>query len=106
MRKFRTKRAFCKCKSLPSDEKVVPNLAITPSQMAKMVENGQAVTSQFQRDFFDGENNPSWEVPVDRMRGVDIVETWEEQKSARKHINDHRVANEKKYGNSTLVSNS
>lgn len=102
---MRTRRVFCRhYKFVPTstDEKVMPNLAVTPAQMQKMTNNGVAVSSQGVSDFFDGEVNPSFDLPVDRLRGVDIVEVWESQKSSRKHINDHRDNNFKTYGEEAL----
>lgn len=35
---------------------------------------------------FDGVNNPSWDLPIDQKRGVDVAEVWQAQRTARKVI--------------------
>lgn len=66
---------------------VLPNLAITPSQMARLVEDGIPVsTNVLGVSAFDGENNPSWDLPVDMRRGVDVADVWSAQRSARDRI--------------------
>ena len=58
---------------------VYGNLTTTPSQMLHMAERGIPISAQnlgFRPE--DGENNPSWEIPLDRMRGVDPAEMWEQ----------------------------
>lgn len=81
---------------------VRPNQAVTPSQMMKMTEQGVAVSSQLAGDFIDGEVNPAWELPVDAVRGVDIVDTWEAQLSSRNKIRTAHNSETKKYGMTNL----
>lgn len=64
-----------------------PNLAITPSQMAKLVDDGIPVSSSMLSGVFnDGVSNPSWDLPIDQMRGVDVAQVWNYQKDARSLI--------------------
>lgn len=66
---------------------VQPNLAITPSRMAELVDQGIPVSSSIISGMaFDGVNNPSWDLPIDQKRGVDVAEVWQAQRSARKII--------------------
>lgn len=74
------------------------NLAYTPSQMMKLTERGIPVSSQNMPEgsFFDGEVNPSWTVPIERDRGVDVADVWQAQQESRfklkqAHLNDIRA---------------
>lgn len=102
MRKVRVISRFAKKRISLDDIPVRPNLAVTPVQMARMTEQGVAVTSQIASDFNDGDTSPSFEVPIDRVRGIDVVELWESQKTARLHVKNHVDANVVKYGDSTV----
>lgn len=78
-----------KCVSL-DDKQLIPvqnDLALTPSKMAELVDQGIPVSaSQLNGEFFDGVSNPSWDVSIDLKRGVDVAEVWQAQKSARSNI--------------------
>lgn len=66
---------------------VQPNLAITPSQMAVLVDDGIPVSSSLlSGSFNDGVSNPSWDIPIDLRRGVDVAEVWNAQRSSRNNI--------------------
>ena len=73
---------------------VYSNLVVTPSQMLKMAEKGIPVSSNntsFRPE--DGEKNPSFDITLDRIRGVDPASMWEQsqiikQKAKRAHIRD------------------
>lgn len=75
---------------------VYGNLVVTPSQMLKMAEKGIPISSQntaFQPS--DGEKNPSFDLPLDRIRGVDPAAMWEKsqiikQKAKLAHIRDRQ----------------
>lgn len=72
---------------------VIPNLAITPSKMAELVDQGIPVSSSMLSGMaYDGVDNPSWDIPVDQKRGVDIAEVWQVQKTARKNITSKVVS--------------
>ncbi|UPW41258.1 hypothetical protein [Sigmofec virus UA08Rod_4686] len=65
----------------------LPNLAITPSRMAQLADDGIPVSSALMSvTSNDGELNPSWHIPIDQMRGVDIATVWNAQLSARENI--------------------
>lgn len=70
-------------------EKVLvdPSLAMTPAQMDRMRMQGLPISNQnLVNDYFDGlpPDKCSFSVPIDEMRGVDMVEVWTAQKDARK----------------------
>ncbi|UPW41281.1 hypothetical protein [Sigmofec virus UA08Rod_4411] len=82
-------RTFGKVCSLSSsvDIPVIPNLSVTPSQMAEMVSHGIPVSSQILgAPMFDGVSNPSWDLPIDQRRGVDIASVWQAQRESRSNI--------------------
>ena len=59
----------------------------------KLTERGIPVSSQNMPEgsFFDGEVNPSWTVPIERDRGVDVADVWQAQQESRSKLrNAHR----------------
>lgn len=75
--------------NIPSEQSVPtqPDLAITPAVMAEMVDSGIPVSSQSISGVFDdGVPNPSWDIPIDLKRGVDVAEVWQAQRDARSHV--------------------
>lgn len=103
-RKTRVKNRLANAIRKSSDLPVKGDLAVTPAQMARMANNGVAISSQIAGSFNDGETNPSFELPISQVRGLDIVDFWEAEKIARKNVKDHIKANELKYGDSTVTS--
>lgn len=63
------------------DISVQPGLALTPSQMQNMSERGIPVSSQnLEGVYYDGDTRPSWDVPLDQQRGVDVATMWQRRK--------------------------
>lgn len=102
-REVRVKNRLAHAKRSIDDVPVKGDLAVTPAQMQRMAANGVAISSQLAGDFHDGEPNPSFDVPVGQVRGMDIVDYWEAQKVARRNVKEHISANKSKYGDSTLT---
>jgi hypothetical protein len=74
-------------RNVVSDEdiKVVPDLAITPSQMLKLAEKGLPISNQsLASEYYDGDVNIDWNVPLDRQRGVDVNEMWNKEQDVKK----------------------
>lgn len=68
-------------------------LAYTPSDMARMHASGMPVNSaNLINSFCDGDKNPSFELPIERLRGVDIAEVWEASITAKKKIDNFSKA--------------
>lgn len=70
-------------------EAVVQNdLAYTPTQMMQMAEKGIAVSNQSVSadNFFDGVpvNESTFNLPLERLRGVDVADCWQAEQSVRK----------------------
>lgn len=71
-------------KDNPDDIEVNGTLAITPAKMQKLSEQGIPISSQvINQVYFDGENNPSWDVPMDRKRGIDINDMWQHEQNVK-----------------------
>lgn len=66
---------------------VVGNLALTPTQMLKMQEKGIPISSHnFVNEYYDGDFNCSWDVPLDRQRGVDINDMWNHSENVKRGV--------------------
>lgn len=102
MRKVRVKNRLAKVVTKDSDIPVRNDLAVTPAQMQVMAANGVAISSQRASDFNDGDTNASFDIPLEQIRGLDIVDYWELQKDSRNRVKMHIEANAKKYGDSTI----
>lgn len=68
---------------------VKSHLAITPAQMDNARVQGIPITpSNVNPDLIqDGTTNPQFEIELERQRGVDIAELWQNAESSRKKIN-------------------
>lgn len=66
----------CNCSRKSDFLAVRPNLAVTPAQMLELAKGGIPVSGPNVHNFFDGVANPSFDVPLDRQRGVDIADMW------------------------------
>lgn len=92
------------CKRTSGDIPVKGDLAVTPAQMERMRESGVGISSQIASKFSDGVPNPSWDLPLNDLRGVDMADLWQAQMSSRGVIKDNISFNKRKYGDSAIVS--
>ena len=71
---------------------VKSHLAITPAQMDRAREQGVPITpSNVNPDLIqDGTTNPQFEIELERQRGVDIAELWQNAESSRKKLNSFK----------------
>lgn len=76
--------ANCKCKS--EWQRTKPNLAVTPGQMFEMAAHGVPISLQNAANFTDGEVNPSWDVPAEKVRGIDMADLWNLEQSSREKL--------------------
>lgn len=69
--------------------RVKSHLSITPAQMDKAREQGVPITpNNVNPDLIeDGTTNPQFEIELERQRGIDIAELWQNAESSRKKIN-------------------
>ena len=77
---------------------VKSHLAMTPAQMDKAREQGVPITpSNINPDLIqDGTKNPQFEIELERQRGVDIAELWQNAESSRKKLNSFKKAQSNK----------
>lgn len=77
---------------------VKSHLAITPAQMDKAREQGVPITpNNVNPDLIqDGTTNPQFEIELERQRGVDIAELWQNAESSRKKLNSFKKSQSKK----------
>lgn len=81
MKKIR--RKFAHCKRRPGETVVQNGLAVTPSDVLRMAEQGIPASAQMNSSFIDGSANPGWDVPLEERRGVDIAQMWQFSKDAK-----------------------
>lgn len=89
---------LCSCHYCENDEKVQSGLSVTPSEMMKLAERGIPVSSQSLSSFYDGESNPSWDLPLEQRRGIDMAALWQEGKDIRQKLKNAHAADIQKYG--------
>jgi len=79
---------------------VYGNLAITPSQIEKMADQGIPVSSQNMAYIPDkqGEANPSWNLPLSDIRGIDAAELWEQSESSKHRIRNAHKRDRERFG--------
>lgn len=75
----------CTIKSVPTDEVVVSGLALTPSDIARMANDGIAVSVP-NAEAFTYDNSEGWDIPPEFARDADRNQLWEMSKSARARI--------------------
>lgn len=87
MRNFNV-RHFSRPRRKEGEAVVQNDLAYTPSQMIDMAERGIAVNAQNQSAdmFFDGvpTSESTFNLPLDRLRGVDVADCWQAEQNTRK----------------------
>lgn len=77
---------------------IIQGQAVTPAQMDQLRKKGQSISAfQLSADnFFDGDVNPQFDIPIEQQRHVDVATIWEEQMSARGKISDFEKEEKRK----------
>lgn len=90
MRKISNRRFALASFDVAKDIPVKSGLALTPQQMFEMSKRGVPISTSNcdMKDF--GEESPTFDIPLDRMRGIDVATMWEnsqviKNKAALKH---------------------
>lgn len=84
---FSSSLRTARCHLLPGEIKTQPGLAVTPSEMLEMAEAGIPINSINAESFYDdGRRSLDVEPPIDRRRGVDIGDLWENDMEIRKKM--------------------
>lgn len=65
---------------------VIPNQAVTPSQMVELARQGIPISTQMTAYADTSSVNPSWEVPLENRRRVDANDLYEAQQDAREKV--------------------
>lgn len=74
----------CNCERKEHEVVVRDGLAYSPSDMARLQSRGMPVNGlNTSNAFFDGEENPSFDVGSERQRFVDVADLWEEHMNIR-----------------------
>lgn len=84
-------RKYCKCVRNDNDIAVAPrSVVMTPQQALDMTAEGIPVSSQIANSelFFDGDENSDF-VPLDRRRGVDIADIYNEVENIHSNFSKH-----------------
>lgn len=75
---------FANPKRKESEVEPKSGLAYTPADMARMHASGMPVNNaNLVNQFYDGDNNPSWDIPLERQRGLDPAEIWEQAQKSK-----------------------
>lgn len=83
---MRTYRPLRTCKCVRRGDDIAPQngLAVTPSQMLEMAEAGIPISSVTAESLYDdGKRTLDFEPPLDRIRGVDLCDLWENDQDIR-----------------------
>lgn len=92
MKKIR--RPLCTCRRRRGESVVQNGLAVTPSDVLRMAENGIPASAQMNSSFFDGSQKPGWDVPLEERRGVDIAQMWQSSKDIKQKFRDAHARGE------------
>lgn len=87
---------LCKIQRKPDELPVKDGLAITPSDMFRMQQQGLPISTANSASQYTGEKNPSWDIELDRLRGVDVADMWQASKTIHEkvrqaHNNDRKL---------------
>ena len=66
--------------------KVVGGLAVTPSQMLDLTQRGIAISASNNMQYLEGSEDPSFDLPIDARRGIDVNDVWDAQTNARRKL--------------------
>lgn len=106
MYKNRNKRYAKRAVSPKRKENELPvygNLVVTPAKMMEMQEKGIPISAQnMAYSPADGEANPSWDLPLDRLRGVDPAQMWEESQVIKQKARAAHVRDRQRFGDGEL----
>ena len=100
---FRPVGVVVTCKKERDFLPVTPGLAVTPSQMLELSEHGIAISGQNAANFDDGEFTPSWDLDASQLRGVDMADLWQLQRSTKKKMRQAYAADVMKYGDANIL---
>lgn len=68
---------------------VKAGLSVTPSQMMDLTQRGLSVSNSNNLLFVDGVLEPSFDIPINERRGVDVNDVWNAQVDSRRKLIDY-----------------
>lgn len=86
------------CNRVEPEEIVRNGLTTTPAQMLSLAQDGIPIASQCETTFHDGVENPSWDVPLESTRGVDIADLWTARQYVIRKARNAHLSDIAKYG--------
>lgn len=80
------------CKRLEHEEKVQDGQSVTPAQMYAMAQQGKPISAQqLPNEYFDdGDPYQTYEIPIDRQRGIDVIDCWNASKDSESRFNEFK----------------
>lgn len=83
------------CKRLETEDKVLDNQALTPAKMYALAQQGKPISAQqMPSEYFDdGQAYQTYDIPVDRQRGIDVIQCWEASKDSQNKLNTFKSKN-------------
>ncbi|QXN75257.1 hypothetical protein [Microvirus mar52] len=89
---------FQKCEPVENC-KVKAGLAYSPAMVMEATEQGIAVSgANIDAMFFDGTDNPSFDLATDQRRGVDANDVWNASREARARLINAHLKDKRKFG--------
>ncbi len=83
-REYGRKGHLALCERCENEAVVREGLSYSPADMARLTERGMPVNSlNTGQAIIEGEENPSFDVTMDRQRHVDICDLWEDHMNIR-----------------------
>lgn len=74
--------------------------SISPSEISTMHKRGLAISAQLNDElFYDGDDSRIIDVPIERLRGVDVNDIWNASQDAKKKLLNAHQNDVKLYGN-------
>lgn len=79
----RIRHPFATCKRRSGEKPVQNNLALTPSDILRMAEQGIPASSANNPNLIDGNSDNDWNVPLEERRGIDMTDLWNERQNIK-----------------------
>lgn len=76
---------------------VIPNQAVTPTEMLKMAEQGIPISMQ-NAPITEKAPEPSWDIAPENRKNVDAAELWQMQQNVRKKVKEAHKRDRARYG--------
>lgn len=99
-------RIFANPKRHEGEAVVQNDLAVTPTRMYEMMQQGIPISTQNLSDemFYDGDTNPSFDLPLDMQRGIDVADCWEASMDIKSRAKKGLKRDKNVYGNNPQKS--